>query len=279
MKRLNLDACYAPRDPRFWLLGIAAGLVAIHVTLTLRTDDPNLLSNSLLVWLAIAYLIGQKRDRLYLTFGGMNCLGCIPLAIVLIRSLTLPNANFLAVSPFISAVGLGWLAGGFSGVRQFWRELTILFFLGFPKILFALVTFDISSYTARFAAYVLWYVGLPVVRQGTTILLPTGTIEVYGGCSGWESMLYLLGIAVMFLLVFPGTRIQQALVPVMAVALGFCANGLRVCLLAVLVAAQNQAAFRYWHEGNGSLIFSIVAVFLFGLFYLKLVQTNDIEPG
>lgn len=279
MKVLDLSLSLRLSDARFWLLAIAAGLVAIHVTLTGRLDDPSLLSNSVLVWLAIAYLVWQKRDQLRLTFGATNVLGCIPLAIVLLRSLTLPNANFLAVSPFVSAVGLGWLAAGFSSLRQFWRELTILFFLGFPKVLFALMTFDLSSYTARFAAYVLWYMGLPVTLQGTTILLPTGAIEVYGGCSGWESMLYLLGIAVLFLLVFPGTGAKQMLVPMMAVALGFCLNGFRVCLLAVLVAAQNQAAFRYWHEGSGSLIFSIAGVFLLGLFYLKVVQPNEVEQG
>jgi exosortase/archaeosortase family protein len=59
---------------------------------------------------------------------------------------------------------------------------------------------------------------------------------------------------------------QKIVVPIIAVLIGFIVNAARVALMAVLVSLSQPEAFKYWHEGNGSVIFSMIAVFIFGLF-------------
>ena len=50
----------------------------------------------------------------------------------------------------------------------------------------------------------------------------------------------------------------------MAVFAAFFVNAARVALMAAIVS--NKAVFDYWHFGQGSLIFSVIAVGILGLF-------------
>ena len=55
------------KTPRFWLLGLAGCLVAIHFTLTDRAADAqDFLGLSILVWFAVGSLINRKRQSLHL---------------------------------------------------------------------------------------------------------------------------------------------------------------------------------------------------------------------
>lgn len=276
MKATDLASIKRLKKPHFWLLAIAAGLVAINLTLTWRAGDVAHLGMSILFWIAIASILWEKRQSLsFETNLFSRILGVLLMAGILLASTSLADENIIRVLPFISALGLGILASGFKGLKQYWQELTILFFLGVPSVLLSTPMTDISPITARFSAFILWYSGFAVSRQGVYISLPKGTIEVYAGCSGIEAMTYLLGLAVIFVVMFPTNLNQKILVPIVGVTLGFVVNGFRVALMAVLVASSNPKAFEYWHEGDGSLIFGMISVLLFGFFCLLLLRQAE----
>jgi cyanoexosortase A len=136
---------------------------------------------------------------------------------------------------------------------------------------------DISPITAKVSAFMLWYTGFDVVLRGVFVYLPGGSIEVYKGCSGLGNMLYMLGISVMFSVFLPIDRHKRLLAICVAVGLGFFINAIRVALLAVLVANSTEAAFDYWHLGEGSLIFSMLTVLMFGGFYILLIKWQTQE--
>lgn len=263
----------------FWLLTIGSGLMAIHLTLVWRADNPNIIGTSILFWSAVASLVWQRRDDLKLESGVFASLvGFLLIAVILIRSASIPlGGNFFDLIPVLSGLGLGLLASGFRGLKQYWTELVALFFIGAPRLLEPWIV-DISPITAKFSAFVLWYSGFEAKLNGVYISLPTGTVEVYPGCSGIETMIHVFGLALLFLLMFPTTWIQKIIVPIVALSLGFFVNGFRVMLLAILVAQNNTEAFEYWHHRDGSFVFSIIAVLLFGLFCWFLLQYNDREP-
>lgn len=253
------------RDVRLWLLGIGAGLLALHLTLSWRLDDDQLISNSLLLWIGTCYLIWHKRSQIHPQFDNSNLLGLLPIGFVLLRSSFLPNGSFLAVLPLLAALGLALLTSGFRGLVAFWRELLILACLALPVALFLFVTFDISIYTAKVASFVLWYAGKPLRLEGAILYLGQGAVNVAGGCSGQEQIFHLFGIAVMACLIFPFRRCWVMLGG--AIAIAFVINALRVCLMTLLVAAGNQTGFVYWHDGSGSLLFSMISVGIFGWIY------------
>lgn len=66
--------------------------------------------------------------------------------------------------------------------------------------------------------------------------------------------------------------------PVVAIAIAFTVNGFRVALMAILANAQDRVGLDYWHVGDGSLIFSMISVGLFGLFCYFLLRLENREP-
>ena len=62
-------------------------------------------------------------------------------------------------------------------------------------------------------------------------------------------------------------QLANECIAVVSFALFFLVNGVRVALMAVLVALSDGEAFEYWHLGDGSLIFSAIAVFSLALIY------------
>ncbi len=281
MKATHLSPVKLLKNSPFWLLVIAAGLVAINLTLVWQAGDIGHLGVSVLFWLAAASLLWEKRHSLSLESGVLpSFLGALLIAWVLLNSASLPDAPdsilhnpFLRISPFISALGLGLIASGFRGLKQYWQELTVVFFLGVPSVLASFLT-DVSPFTAKFASLLLWYSGFDVSVENTKIILPTGAVEVAAGCSGIETMTYLLGIAVICLVMFPPKRSHGIFVPIVALTLGFVVNGVRVAILAVLTGA-NSEAFDYWHTREGSLFFGMIAIAIFGLFYGFLLNSSS----
>ncbi|MDY7020241.1 MAG: cyanoexosortase A [Cyanobacteriota bacterium] len=265
-------------ESRFWLLGVAVGLMAIHLTLTIHRGSPDLQAISFFFWFAASSLVWQKRDRLNLTSGIFpTLLGLIVIAAVLLKSSTSATSNFLGVSPFISGVGLTLLASGFRGFRYYWQELLILFFLGVPKVLLWPVI-DISGLTARFTTFILWYSGFKVYRLGFNIVMPGGAVNVNMGCSGLSGMFYLLGFAVLFLILFPLQKLQKKiLVLISSLAIAFVVNGIRVAVMAFFANIQDKVSLDYWHVGDGSLIFMMISVVLFGSLYWFLLNQEEPE--
>jgi cyanoexosortase A len=277
MKTTRFSLVRTLKAPQFWLLAIGANLIAIHLTLTHRGGNVSLLASSLLFWLAVSSLVWKKRHDLKLESGVFaSFLGIAIVTAIMLKSVSRPTSNFLGVSPFVSALGLGLLASGFAGLKQYWRELIVLFFLGVPKVLIWPII-DISVLSAQLATFILWYTGFEVRRQKFDVMLPKGGVNVNMGCSGFEGIFYLLGLAVLFLVMFPLDGLKKKiLVPIVAVFIAFFVNGFRIALMAILANDQNQEALKYWHVGDGSLIFSMISVGLFGLFcYFLLRQENS----
>ena len=261
----------------FWLLAIAAGLVTINMTLLGKVGDTAHLGMSALFWLAVASLLWEKRYSLSLKSEFLPTLvGTAFIAWVLIHSFPIPDRHdpFLRISPFIMALGLSLIASGFRGLKQFQQEITILFFLGVPSILISSLI-DISAYTAKTSALILWYLGFDVSVQGVYVNLPTGSVKVFEACAGMDLICYMLGLAVICLVMFPIKRNHNIFVVLVAIILAFAINGIRVALMAVLSAYDKREAFIYMHEGDGSLVFGMIAVFIFGLFYLLLLRQSE----
>lgn len=293
MKASELDPVEMLKQPPAWLAAIAIGVMLVNLAILWKVEDEAQLGMSVLFWLAVGSLIWERRDEYNLksdpigSFLGALIIGFFLFTIVSISANMTGQLNsddpLLRVMPFISGMGVALIASGIKGFKQYKPELIILFFLGIPKVIITeLLNIDISPFTAKISAFVLWYTGHEVVLDGVFIYLPTGSVEVYAGCSGMESMTYLLGISAVCLILFPLERFNQTIhkIPIatFAVITAFFVNVVRVALMAILVASSKPDAFDYWHHGNGSLIFGMIAVGIFGLFYMFLLKQDEAEP-
>ena len=79
---------------QLWLLGIITGLIAIHLTLTSRAKDSSLLGTSALFWIAVCYIIWQKRDELNLEsriFSSISGMAIVAFILLKSTSISLPG--------------------------------------------------------------------------------------------------------------------------------------------------------------------------------------------
>jgi cyanoexosortase A len=258
------------QEPKFWLLAIVAAIAALHLTLLSRINDSDIFATAILFWVAAGSLVWDKHDTLMLESKPLpTVLGLLLLVFILLRTaLSGDSVSSAWIIPLISALGMGLMASGFKGLKQYWKELVIFGLLAiYPFLKLLLQIIDLSEITAKAANVMLWYVGFNVQRQGVFLILPTSRVEVYGACSGLQSILQMLAISVLFLLMFPiRSPVKKILCVVIAVLIGFFVNATRVALMVILNNAGNKSAFDYWHEGNGSLVFAAISVFIFGCF-------------
>ena len=266
--------------PHFLLLVLSAAIIAIHMTLVYKICSPDRQITSLLFWATAAHLIWERHKQLKFETGlGASCCGGLLLLLLLLKSIGYCEQSFLIGYPFIAGIALALIASGFRGLKIYSRELVLLFFLGIPEVLLAKLT-DPAPITAQFATSFLWYAGIPVTQNGIYLQLPGGSVQVYSGCSGVVAMTQLLGMSVLFLILLPlpWKRYQKLILPIAAIAIGFVVNSLRVALMAILVSQKQMAAFDYWHDGSGSLVFSVISTSLLVLLMWVLIQVFAIQP-
>jgi cyanoexosortase A len=280
-KKINLSTKF--KIPVFILGLVLASLIIINLTLLEKGGDEAQFALSILFWLGTGSLIWDKKDKLVLETNLLAfILGLLILVFVLLNSTTVVNtkqADIVRTLPFFIGLGCGFIASGFHSLKQFRSELIILFFLGIPSFVLTWLVnasiINIAIFTASTTAFLLSYFGLSVYLEGVYIHLPTGSIEVNTACSGIDLICYMLGLAVLAVIMFPIKKNYKFPVIIFAVVLAFLINAFRVGLMAILVARGNQEAFVYMHEGNGSLVFGMIAVIIFGGFYWLLMNQID----
>ena len=269
------------------LLSVLTMLLAIYMRLLWHYGDKAHLGMSGLFILALGILLWERRrsikfapSRTGVVLGGFGCTLVVGISSVLLMQQGIQDSTLheirlpitlLRSLPVLIAISLAVLASGISGLRQFWREEVLLLALGLPGII-ALFIADISPLTAVFSTGLLHLGGYDALREGTLITLPGGSVLVYYGCSGMEAISYLLGLSILFLILFPVSGLKRYITPAIGIIIGFTINGVRVSLMAILWAAQDIERFDYWHTGEGSLIFALVSVLIFSTFYLGAIH-------
>ena len=190
---------------------LAGGLFSIlHLTLLSQLQQPNLFYLHFLALAGLINLIGQKKE--FISLGSQlfsSCLGLSLLALILLRS-QMPlgyNPHLSLLGRFFSLVCLT------SGIKQlnFYRAefLVAIYLFLYPLFSRLLLTLNLPYLTAKASVFLLNIFQLSASQQDTLVILPTGRVEVYGGCSGIELLILLLFVGVLFLLNFP-TRLSQA---------------------------------------------------------------------
>jgi cyanoexosortase A len=239
-----------------------------------QRDDSSLIATNILVFVSIGSLLWEKRRSLQVNSGWVSSLiGFVLILLVLLRSLT-PSGYQPQISLLIAGGGLGLLVSGCQGFQQYWRELTIASLLIVDPILTALLqALNLPLITASFSTAALSVLGFKAQQQGLFILLPSGRVEVYGACSGVESIVQMVNLAIVLALILPAKVWVKCVSFGLAPSIGFSVNALRVALLTFLISRSNMTAFHYWHDNpNASSVFFLMAAALLLAFYYSCLE-------
>jgi exosortase len=279
------------RRSDFWIkAAILAALVSLlyfRVIGGLITDwwnDPDF-SHGFLVPFFSAFVIWQDRKRLSALSPKPSWSGLLIIA----GSLLFLTVGVLGSEFFFRRTSLVFLLGGlivfFLGWRYFRALLFpwafLFFMIPIPAIIFNQIAFPLQFLAAKLASSLLTFCGLPVLREGNVIQLPTLSLEVAEACSGIRSLMSLGALAVIYGY-FMETRFSfRLLLALSAIPIAVAANGFRIMGTGLLGYYWDpDKAQGFFHEFSGWVIFVVSLAMLF-LFHalLRWIRTRGAEHG
>jgi len=232
-------------------------------------DDPDF-SHGFVVPLIAAWLVWQRKDiveRLPLKpswWGFAVMLGAIGILLLGIFGAEL----FLSRSSFIFL--LAGLVIFFAGWAQFralifpWAFLFLM--VPIPTILMNTVTLPLQFLASDLASALLRLVGVPVLREGNVIQLPTMSLEVVEACSGIRSLVSLITLAIVYSYLLEKNKWTRVALVVSALPIAIAANGLRIMGTGLTgIYWSPDKAQGFFHEFSGWVIFVLSLLMLLGL--------------
>jgi exosortase len=207
-----------------------------------------------------AIAIWRKRSQLHRIATPPSWSGLLVVAgaLVLLVLGTLGAENFLARSSFLFLVA--GLAIYFRGWKFFQKLLfpwlALFLMIPLPAIIFNQISLPLQFFASCLGGWLLSLTGIPVVREGNVINLPSITLDVAEACSGLRSLFSLLTVAIFYGYFFEENGKRRLLLVASAVPIAIVANGVRIMCSGV-VGQQWGAEWAegFYHLGSGVLVF------------------------
>lgn len=213
-----------------------------------------------------AYIAWQKRDELLTLKASPSWWGLLLVAIGAAQLIvaTLGAELFLARSAFlISLVGAILFLGGFGHLRVLAFPLFLLcFMVPIPAIIYNQITFPLQLFASRVAENSLLLLGIPVLREGNILELPTQSLSVVEACSGIRSLLSLSFLSLVYSYFFDKKLWMRPLLLVATIPIAIAANASRVTLTGVLSEYRPELAEGFFHGASGWVIFMVALAIL-----------------
>lgn len=261
--------------PRLWQLGVLAGLLLWIYWSTLRHlvgqwwHDPNF-SHGFFVPLFSAFVVWQERHKLMRlnprpAWSGLAVLFS-GLALLIVgqmgAELFLSRSSLLLVLAGVIILFFGWNL--FRAVLFPWAFLSVM--IPIPTILFNQITFPLQLLASKVAAAVLPLLGVPVLREGNIIYLPSIPLEVAEACSGIRSLMTLFALAVIYGYLIEKRLWVRWVLAAASLPIAVAANSARIIGTGLLAQYWNpDKALGFFHTFEGWLVFVVAFCMLIGL--------------
>jgi len=254
-----------PAKQAWWKAGVLLVLIAwLYVPILLRLAqqcwaDPNW-SHGLIVPIFSAFVLWRQRNYLASLSAHPSAWGvpllCVAMAVLVLgvlgAELFLSRISLLLVLAGLIVLFFGWQC--FRSVLFPWAFLILM--IPIPSIVLNHITFPLQILASKLAAALLAIVGVPVLREGNVIHLPSISLEVAEACSGIRSLLSLLTLAVIYGFLVEGRKSIRVLLGLAAIPIAVLANGLRIVGTGVLAQYWDPSkAQGFFHSFSGWLIF------------------------
>ena len=223
------------------------------------TDED--MGHGFFVPLVAGFIVWQRRRVLAAIPRKSNIWGLVLVifAAVQATAATLGAELFTARLAFlISLVGVILYLGGKEWVKALaFPLLLLLFMIPIPQIIYARLTLSLQILASQLAETMIGWMGIPVIRTGNLLELPSQTLNIVDACSGIRSLLTLTFLSLVYSY-FSDKRIWMRWALLIAtVPIAILANGIRVALTGLLSEINTKLAQGLFHETEGYLVFVI----------------------
>lgn len=235
-------------------------------------------SHGFLVPLFCAWAVWKEGKRLASVPAEGSSLGLL----VISAALAILILGVFGAENFLSRTSLLFLLAGLVIYFRGWVYFRALLFpwaalflmIPLPAIIFNQITLPLQFQASRLASGLLSMVGIPVLREGNVLHLPSLTLDVVEACSGLRSLAALLTLAVIYGYLFERRVSRRLLLVLSAIPIAVVANGFRVMGSGILGQYWNaEKAEGFFHMFSGLLIFC--ASFSLLLMFHALVSWLD----
>lgn len=262
----------------FWELSVLGLLllalywsVLSHLVLNWR-DDPNF-SHGFFVPLFSVFVVWQERVRLSRisrkpSWSGLGIVAlgmCTLIVGQMGAELFLARTSLLIVLAGLIVLFYGWMI--FRALLFPWAFLFLM--VPMPTIVYNQITFPLQLLASRLSATILPIFGVPILREGNVINLPSMALEVAEACSGIRSLMSLITLSIIYGYLLEKRLWVRYLLAITSIPIAVAANSVRIIGTGLLVQYWNpEMAEGYYHTFEGWLIFVISLVMLYGLHVL-----------
>jgi exosortase len=231
--------------------------------------NPNF-SHGFFVPLFSAFVIWQDRHQfarlpLRPSWFGLAILAfalCVLIVGQMGAELFLSRSSLLLVLAGVTVLFLGW--NFFRAALFPWAFLILM--IPIPAIIFNQITFPLQLLASKVAASTLPLFGVPILREGNVINLPSMALEVAEACSGIRSLMSLVTLAIIYGFLMERRLWVRCLLTVASVPIAVVANSVRIIGTGLLVQYWDpDKAEGYFHASWGWIIFVISLVLLYAL--------------
>jgi exosortase len=232
-------------------------------------NDPDF-SHGFFVPLLAAYLVWQKRDTLASLpakpswWGLAVMVGAVGILLLGVfgAELFLSRSSFIFLLAGMVILFLGW--DHFRALIFPWCFLFLM--VPLPTLMMNEVTLPLQFFASSLATTLLRLVGVPVLRDGNVIQLPTMSLQVVEACSGIRSLVSLITLAVIYAYLLEKNKVIRVLLVLAAVPIAIAANGLRIMGTGLTgMYWSPDKAQGFFHEFSGWLIFVMSLLMLFAV--------------
>ncbi|MGA8027581.1 MAG: exosortase/archaeosortase family protein [Bryobacteraceae bacterium] len=223
------------------------------------TDED--MGHGFFVPLLAGFIAWQRRDALLATPRRPNGWGLflVLFAACEATAATLGAELFTARLAFVIALfGVILYLGGKEWIKiLLFPLLLLLFMIPIPQIIYARLTLSLQMLASRLGELLIGWMGIPVLRTGNLLELPSQTLDIADACSGIRSLLSLSFLSLIYAY-FTDRRIWMRWALLIAtVPIAIAANGIRVAVTGWLSERNTKLAQGAYHEMEGYLVFVV----------------------
>lgn len=212
------------------------------------------------------YVVWQRRETLANLPRKTNNWGLVVVMWAAFQSLaaTLGAELFTARLSFVIALfGTVLYLGGTRWVKALLFPLILLLFMiPIPAIIYASLTLKLQTLASQLGELMITGMGIPVLRAGNTLQLPSQTLDVAEACSGIRSLLSLAFLSLVYAYFTDKRAWMRWALLIATVPIAIGANGIRVAVTGLMSEINTDLARGAYHEAEGYVVFVVALIAL-----------------
>jgi exosortase len=171
---------------------------------------------------------------------------------------------FVARAAFlIAGVGIIWTLAGTAVLKSMAFPLFLLvFMLRIPLFLYQQMTFPLQLFASAVAEGALDLIGIPVLREGNVLELPSQKLAVIEACSGIRSILSLAFLSFAYAYIFDHRKWMRLALFLAAIPAAIGANSFRIVITGIFSEYKREWTEGVYHSLEGWVIFMVAVTAL-----------------